>query len=75
MVLGEQVGELVRGDAEGDDERQVEQQLERCRHPVLLVGVPTRHPANPVLDRRRSLLRLAHVVRPFTATFHRMAGG
>ena len=38
VALGEQVGQLVGGDAERDHERQVEQQLERGRGAVRLCG-------------------------------------
>jgi hypothetical protein len=44
VVSGEQVRELVGGDAERDHERQVEEQLQRGRGAVLLVGVAPAHP-------------------------------
>ena len=47
------MGELAAGDAEGDHEREVEQQLERRRHAVLVVGIATRHRPHAVRDRRR----------------------
>src|SRR4051794_35784375 len=75
MVLGQHVREFVRGDAEPDDERQVEEQLQRRGHPVLLVRVAPRHSSNPMLCRIRSRLRwprLTHWSRPLTATFHPM---
>ena len=59
VVLGEHVGELVGGDAEGDHERQVEEQLQRRRHPVLLVRVAARHPADAVHLRRHRPLRFS----------------
>src|SRR3954466_11130733 len=77
MVLGQHVREFVRGDAEPDDERQVEEQLQRRGHPVLLVRVAPRHSSNPMLCRIRSRLRwprLTHWSRPLTATFHPMRG-
>ena len=44
VAVREVVRELVRGDAERDDERQVVEQLERRRAAVLLVRVATGHP-------------------------------
>jgi hypothetical protein len=43
MVLGEHVSELVGGDAEGDDERQIEEKFQRCGRAVRFVGVASRH--------------------------------
>ena len=43
VVLGEHVRELGRGDAERDDEGQVEQQFQRRRDPMLLVRIAARH--------------------------------
>jgi hypothetical protein len=74
VVLGQHVRELVRGDAEADDERQVEEQLERCRHPMLLVRIATRHPPDAMRRYRPLWFSLSHWSRPFPATFHRMAG-
>ena len=44
VAVGEVVRELVRGDPERDDERQVVEQLERRRGAVRLVRVATGHP-------------------------------
>ena len=44
VAVREEVRQLVRGDAERDDERQVVEQLERRRAAVLLVRVTTGHP-------------------------------
>ena len=62
VVLGQHVRELVGGDAECDHERQVEEQLQRRRHPVLLVRVAARHPADAMHLRSYGPLRfsLAH---------------
>ena len=43
IACGEVARELVRGDAEGDDERQVEEQLERGRAPMGLARIPSGH--------------------------------
>ena len=48
VVLGEHVRELRRRDAERDDERQVEEQLQRRRHPVLV-----RADRGPTMRRKR----------------------
>jgi hypothetical protein len=59
VILGQHVGELGRRDAEGDDEGQVEQQLQRRRDAMLLVRVTARHAAKTMRTRRRGrLLRL-----------------
>jgi hypothetical protein len=44
------VRELAGGDAERDDERQVEQQLERRCHPMRLVRVTPAHGARVVVQ-------------------------
>jgi hypothetical protein len=41
MALGQKMREFVGGDPERDDERQVEEELERGRRPVRLVRVPS----------------------------------
>ena len=43
MALSERVRQLVAGGAEGDDERQVEEQLERGRDAMVFVGIATAH--------------------------------
>jgi hypothetical protein len=43
VVLGEHVREFRCGDAECDDERQVEEQLQWGRHPMLFVGIAASH--------------------------------
>jgi hypothetical protein len=54
VVFGEHVREFGCGDAEGDYECQVEEQLQRSRDSMLLVRITTRHPAQP-MRRRRSV--------------------
>jgi hypothetical protein len=58
MVLGQHVRELVRGDAERDYERQVEEQFQRRGYPMLLVRIATRHPSDAMRLRGWGPLRL-----------------
>jgi hypothetical protein len=51
VVVGHEVRELVGGDAERDDERQVEEQLERRGGAVSLRRVASRTSAFPALRR------------------------
>jgi hypothetical protein len=55
---GERVRQLAGGDSVRDDERQIEQQLERRRHAMRLVWVAPAHDAGVVME---LLLRVAHV--------------
>jgi hypothetical protein len=41
VIFGKHVRELVGGDAERDDERQVEKQFQRSSRPVPFVGITT----------------------------------
>ena len=52
VVLGDEVRQLVGGDAEGDDEREVEEQLERRRRAVGLRRVAPVHPGASMRQRR-----------------------
>jgi hypothetical protein len=52
MAVRQQVGELLTGHRERDREGQVLQQLQRCRHSVLLVGIAARHQPQAVPLRR-----------------------
>jgi hypothetical protein len=45
VVLGDVVRELVRGRAEGDDDREVVEQLERRGRAMLLVWIAPAEPA------------------------------
>ena len=51
------MGQLVGGLPEGGDEREVEQQLQRRRGPVRLVGVASGHPGQGVAEGRGQLWR------------------
>jgi hypothetical protein len=51
MAFGYQVGELLAGHTERNHERQVVQQFERCRHPVLLIRIAARHQPQAVPPR------------------------
>ena len=50
MSLGERMRELRRGQAEGDDEGEVEQQLQRRRDAMRLVGIAPAHGADVVVE-------------------------
>jgi hypothetical protein len=59
MVLGQHVREFGCGDAERDDERQVEEQLQRRGYPMFLVRIATRHPADAMRLRSHRPLRFS----------------
>ena len=67
MAFGQKVRELIGGHPERHHERQVVQQLQRCRRPVLLIGIAARHRPQPVPPR---LIGAAHGL---TSVLHRGA--